>query len=62
MDKKRSFLDVLVQAVYEKFPHLLNTSDELGSIPGAEKGKCFRFSTLLSIVLKPDVHTLQTLW
>ena len=38
MDKKRSFLDVLVQAVYEKFPNLLTTSDELTSVPDAEKG------------------------
>lgn len=40
MDKKKSFLDVLVQAVYEKFPELLTTSDELSSVPDAEKGRC----------------------
>ena len=38
IDKKRSFLDVLVQAVYEKFPHLLSASDELSQVPLAERG------------------------
>ncbi|XP_067936852.1 delphilin-like [Watersipora subatra] len=37
MDKKKSFLDVLVQAVYEKFPHLFSTSEELSQVLLAEK-------------------------
>jgi len=40
MDKKRSFLDVLVQAVCEKFPHLLSAADELSALPEAERGRC----------------------
>lgn len=38
MDKKKSFLDVLVQAVHEKFPHLLSASSELTKVPEAENG------------------------
>jgi len=39
MDKKKSFLDVLVQAVHEKFPHLLSTSAELSQVSSAERSK-----------------------
>lgn len=54
MDKKKSFLDVLVQAVFEKFPDLLETSETLNLVTEAERSKYIIFLNSDWMLLAPN--------
>ena len=38
IDKKNTFLDVLVRAIHEKYPELVRTGEELSLVTDAERG------------------------